>query len=167
MRSHFSHNLADCYKHRWQSPWACSSKWVWYLAINRPALQILSDKATEIAFQCLMTCSNFVTVGHTECSLLSQRSARYVRKRVGYWPHSLSELVWDSKIEGAGASSDCIIYLSNNILGILNSWHIPVSVTLSLKELGKTTWEFLIPHSEKHTGNDKTCRYSGTALNNR
>jgi len=33
-----------------------------------------------------------------------------------------------------------------------------------LKELGKTTWKFLIPHSEKHTGNDKACQYTGTAF---
>jgi len=33
-----------------------------------------------------------------------------------------------------------------------------------LKELGKTMWKFLIPHSEKHTENYKTCRYTGTAL---
>jgi len=32
-------------------------------------------------------------------------------------------------------------------------------------DLGKATWKFLIPHSEKLTGNDKTCRYPGTALN--
>ena len=28
-------------------------------------------------------------------------------------------------------------------------------------------WKFLILHSEKHTGNDKTCQYTGTALNKR
>jgi len=33
-------------------------------------------------------------------------------------PNRISELVWDSKSEGAGASSDTIIYLGNGILCI-------------------------------------------------
>ena len=49
----------------------------------------------------------------------------------------------------------------------LSTAEISVLVTLSLKELGKTTKTFLIPHSEKHTGKYKTYRYSGKALNKR
>jgi len=42
-----------------------------------------------------------------------------VRKRAGFLsPNRLSELVWDSESEEAGASSDCIIYLGNRILRI-------------------------------------------------
>ena len=42
-----------------------------------------------------------------------------VRKRVGFLsPNQISELVWDSESEEAGASSDSIIYLGNRILCI-------------------------------------------------
>jgi len=42
-----------------------------------------------------------------------------VRKRAGFLsPSQISEMVWDSKSEEAGASSDCIIYLGNGILYI-------------------------------------------------
>ena len=33
-------------------------------------------------------------------------------------PNRISELVWDSESDEAGASSDCIIYLGNGILCI-------------------------------------------------
>ena len=62
MRSRFSHNVADGYNHR----------------------LILSDNAAEIAFHCLMNCCDFLKVGLTEYSFLSQQSARYEGKRAGY-----------------------------------------------------------------------------------
>jgi len=50
---------------------------------------------------------------------LSQHSAMSVHKRARFLsPNRISELVWDSKSEEAGASSDCIIYLGNIILCI-------------------------------------------------
>ena len=65
-----------------------------------------------MAFQSVTTCSNFVIISQTEYSFLSQQSAMSVHKRVGFLsPNQISELVWDSKSEEAGASSDCIIYL--------------------------------------------------------
>jgi len=40
-----------------------------------------------------------------------------VRKRTGFLsPNRISEMVWDSEIEEAGASNDCVIYLGNGIL---------------------------------------------------
>jgi len=40
-----------------------------------------------------------------------------VRKRAGFLsPDRISEMVWDSEIEEAGASKDCVIYLGNGIL---------------------------------------------------
>jgi hypothetical protein len=42
-----------------------------------------------------------------------------LRKRAEFLsPNRISELVWDSESEKAGASSDCIIYLGNRILCI-------------------------------------------------
>jgi len=42
-----------------------------------------------------------------------------VRKRAGFLsPNRISELVWDSESEGAGASNDTIIYFGNSILCI-------------------------------------------------
>jgi len=41
------------------------------------------------------------------------------RKTAGFLsPNRISEMVWDSENEEAGASSDCIIYLGNGILYI-------------------------------------------------
>jgi hypothetical protein len=88
---------------------------------KQTALQILSDKAAEIAFQCLTTCSNFVTVGLTEYSAESAICEVCVQESRLLTPHSLSELVWDSKSEEAGASSEGIIYLGNSILCILDN----------------------------------------------
>jgi hypothetical protein len=54
----------------------------------------------------------------TEYSFLSLQSVMSVCKRAGFLsPNWISKLVWD-KIEGAGASSDTIIYLGNSILCI-------------------------------------------------
>jgi len=40
-----------------------------------------------------------------------------VSKRTGFLsPNRISEMVWDSEIEEAGASNDCVIYLGNGIL---------------------------------------------------
>jgi len=42
-----------------------------------------------------------------------------VHKRTGFVsPYLISELIWDSESEEAGASSDCIVYLGNRILCI-------------------------------------------------
>jgi len=42
-----------------------------------------------------------------------------VHKRAGFLtPNRISEMVWDSEHEEAGALSDCIIYLRNGILCI-------------------------------------------------
>jgi len=42
-----------------------------------------------------------------------------VRKRPGFLsPNWISEMVWDSESEDAGASNNCIIYLGNGILYI-------------------------------------------------
>jgi hypothetical protein len=55
----------------------------------------------------------------TEYSFLSQQSAMSVRMRAGFLsPNWISELFWDSEIEGTGALSDTIIYLGNSILCI-------------------------------------------------
>jgi hypothetical protein len=55
----------------------------------------------------------------TEYLFLSQQFAMSVRKRAGFLsPNRLSELFWDSEIEGAGASTDTIIYLGYSILCI-------------------------------------------------
>ena len=72
-----------------------------------------------MAFQCITTCSKFVTISWTEYSFLSQQSAMFVCKRAGFLsPHHISELVCDSESEEAGALSDSIIYLGNSILCI-------------------------------------------------
>jgi len=72
-----------------------------------------------MAFQCVITCSNFVIITQTEYSFLSQQSVVSVCKRAGFLsPNRISELVWDSKSEEAGASSYCVIYLGNGILCI-------------------------------------------------
>jgi len=40
-----------------------------------------------------------------------------VRKRTGFLsPNQISEMVWDSEIEEAGTSNDCVFYLGNGIL---------------------------------------------------
>ena len=75
-----------------------------------------------MAFQCVITCSNFVIISQTEYSFLSQQSAMSVRKRAGFLsPHPIYELVWDNKSEEAGASSDSIIYLGNKFYTFLDN----------------------------------------------
>jgi len=70
-----------------------------------------------MAFQCVTACSYFVIISRPENTFLSHQSAMYVRKRARFLsPNQVSELVWDSESEEAGASSDCIIYLGNRIL---------------------------------------------------
>jgi hypothetical protein len=55
----------------------------------------------------------------TEYSLLSQQSAMSVRKTAKFLSQNRrSALFWDSKIEGAGPSTNTTIYLGNNILCI-------------------------------------------------
>jgi len=70
-------------------------------------------------FQCVTACSNFLIISWTEYSILSQQSAMSVHKRAGFLsPNRISELVWNSKSEEAGASSNSIIYSGNRILCI-------------------------------------------------
>jgi len=72
-----------------------------------------------MAFQCIITCSNFVVKSCNDYSFLIQQSAMSVCKRAGFLsPNRISELVWDSESEEAGASRDCIIYLGNRFLCI-------------------------------------------------
>jgi len=72
-----------------------------------------------MAFHCVTTCSSCEIISWTEYSFLIQQSAMSVRKRAGFLsPNRISELVWDSGSEEAGASSDSIIYLGNRILYI-------------------------------------------------
>jgi len=71
-----------------------------------------------MAFQCFITCSNFV-LSRTEYLFLSQQSVMSVRNRAGFLsPYHISELVWDSESEEVGALGDSIIYLGNSILCI-------------------------------------------------
>jgi len=70
-------------------------------------------------FQSVTTCSSFIIISRTEYSILSQQFALSVRKRAGFLsPNWISELVWDSESEEAGASNNWIIYLGNRILCI-------------------------------------------------
>jgi hypothetical protein len=63
--------------------------------------------------------TGLVIISLTEYSFLSQQYPMSVLKGAGFLtPNRLSELVWDSESEEAGASSDCIIYLGNSILCI-------------------------------------------------
>ena len=72
-----------------------------------------------MAFQWVTICSNFVIICQTEYSFLNQQSGMSVHKRAGFLsPNWISELVWDSENEEAGALSNCIIYLGNRILCI-------------------------------------------------
>ena len=72
-----------------------------------------------MVFHCITTCSSCEIISRTEYSFLSQQSAMSVRKRAGFMsPNRISEMVWDSESEEAGASSDSIIYLGNRILRI-------------------------------------------------
>jgi hypothetical protein len=70
-----------------------------------------------MASQCITTCSSFVIISWTEYLFQSQQSAMSVRQP-GSSPNWVSELVWDSKSEEAGATSDCVIYLDNRMLCI-------------------------------------------------
>ena len=70
-----------------------------------------------MAFQCVTSCSNFVIISWPEYSFLSQQFVMSVRKKPRFLsPNQISELVWDSESEEAGASSDCIIYLGTRML---------------------------------------------------
>ena len=71
-----------------------------------------------MAFQCF-TCSYCVIIGWTEHPFLIQHSAMSVCKIARFLSSKqVSELVWDSESEEAGASSNSIIYLGNRILCI-------------------------------------------------
>jgi len=70
-----------------------------------------------MAFQYFITWYNFIIISRTEYKFPSQHSAVSVLKRTGFLsPKRISEMVWDSEIEEAGASNDCVIYLGNGIL---------------------------------------------------
>ena len=89
-----------------------------------------------------------------------------VRKKAGFLsPNRISELVWDSESEETGALSDCIIYLGNRILCIFRQLLKYLCFSYSfLDGVRKYNVDFSIPHHEKHTGNDNSCRYTGTKL---
>jgi len=79
-----------------------------------------------------------------------------VRKRVGFLsPNRISEMVWDSESEEAGASSDCIIYLGNGILYIFGQPLIYLWFSYSYLD-GLRKYVDLITSSEKYIGNDGT-----------
>ena len=71
-----------------------------------------------MAFHCI-TCSSCVILSQTEYSFLSQQSVMSVGKRAEF-PSSnrVSELLWDSESEEAGASGDRTFYLGKYILCI-------------------------------------------------
>ena len=110
-----------------------------------------------MAFQCVTNCCNFVIISRIEYSFLSQQSTISVLKRAGFLsPNRLSELVWDSESEEAGASSDCIIYLGNGIvcifrqplkylrfsysfLDVVRKYHIRILDSPLCKNVQKTT----------------------------
>jgi hypothetical protein len=122
VRSWLSHSLYCT----WEASFANSTgriipTAVWYIEINRLVYKYSSHKTSwnNVSFQCVTTCSNCLITSRTEYSFLSQQSAMCVRKRPGFLsPNRISELVWESESEEAGASSDCIIYLVNRILCI-------------------------------------------------
>jgi len=72
-----------------------------------------------MAFQCVTNCSNFIIISWNKCYFLGQPTVMFVCKRARFlFPDRISEIVWDSESEEAGASGDCIIYLGNGILCI-------------------------------------------------
>jgi hypothetical protein len=81
-------------------------------------------------------------------------------------PNRISELVWDSKSEEAGATNDSIIYLGNSILDTFRQkLKYPCFSYSFLDGVRKYHAEVLDSYYEKHTGNNKVCRYTGTKLN--
>jgi hypothetical protein len=66
-----------------------------------------------MAIRCVTTCYIYVIITRTEYSFLS-----LCVREPGSCPLQICEVIWDSKSEGAGASSDTIIYLGNGILCI-------------------------------------------------
>jgi len=119
-----------------------------------------------MAFQRVITCSNFVIISPTEYSFVSQQIAMSVRKRAGFLsPNRISELVWDSESEEAGASSDCIIYLGSRITCIFKQPLKYLCFSYSFLDAPrKYHVETLDSSRERHTGNDGASRYTGTAL---
>jgi hypothetical protein len=120
-----------------------------------------------MAFQCVTTFSNFVIISWTEYSFLSQQSAMSMHKRAGFLPpNRISELVWDSKSEEAGASSNCIIYLGNRILCIFRQLLKYLCFSYSFLDwVRKYHVEIIDSPSWKHTGNHNSSWYTGTSLN--
>ena len=81
-----------------------------------------------------------------------------VRKTAGFLsPNRISEMVWDSESEEAGASSDCIIYLGNGILCIFR--HPLKYLCFSYSYIDRLRkYVDLISSSEKYTGNDSASQ---------
>jgi len=81
-----------------------------------------------------------------------------VRKRAGFMsPNRISEMVWDSESEEAGASSDCIIYLGNGILCIFRQPLKYLCFSYSFLDGLRKCVDSISP-GEKYTGNDSVSR---------
>jgi len=66
-------------------------------------------------------------------------------------------MVWDSKSEEAGTSSDCIIYLGNGILCIFRKLLKYLCFSYSFLDGVRKYVDSILP-SEKYTGNDGAVR---------
>ena len=76
-----------------------------------------------------------------------------VSKRAGFLPPNLiTEMVWDSESEEAGASSNCIIYLGIGILCIFRQPLKYLCFSYSFLD-GLRKYVDSIPPCEKYTGN--------------
>ena len=97
----------------WQIPMAVYNFIsVWYKEINRLVC------SRNMAFQ-WVTCTNCIIISQTEYPFLSQQSVMSVGKRAGFLSSNwISELVWDSEREEAGASSDRNFHLRKRIFRI-------------------------------------------------
>jgi len=71
-----------------------------------------------MAFQCVTTCSNLVIICQTEYSILSQQLRCLCVREPGSCLQTGYLNWYATASDEAGASSDCIIYLSNGILCI-------------------------------------------------
>jgi hypothetical protein len=144
VRSRFSHNVADGYKHH-------------LIRSNRQLCKYGSCNSLSLPFDLLRLLNS-----RPHWIFISESAFGEVW--AGYWPHTVYLTLWRQKWRTTGIQRLHHLFGQWQFRHFRQQLKFPVSVTLSLKELWKTTWKFLIPHSENHTGNDKTCRYTGTAL---
>jgi len=71
------------------------------------AFHCVTTRFKYMAFHCVTTRFKCVIINRTEYSFLSQQSVKSVHKRAGFLSlNQISELVWDSEINEAGAPSD-------------------------------------------------------------